>query len=313
MGGSESTLSNLEGFQIVRVKHNSPAHAAGLVPFFDFITAIDDLPLERDNQNFFFDYVGRNRDKSVRFRVFSLRIRANRDLEITPTDCWGGVGLLGCNVNWENVEHALSTTWHIVEVASHSPAFEADLMAHRDFVLGMQAVNDQTIITLFKDSSDFHGRLEDWRVLRAANPRSAPRQLLLLIYNAVENSVKEILVDMGKSGSLGIDVANGYIHVVPAAPGTDNIPSIKRFIVCTQPGTGGGSSPLAPEPIHDAPPPATVPAVQEEPPQTTAAPTVAPEPPSRPSLPTLPGFATTNTTTGFPQIPGMAAFPAPPA
>jgi hypothetical protein len=252
MGGSESTLAGLEGYQIVRVINNSPAHVGGLVAFFDFITAVDKLSLDRDNPSFFFDYVRRNQDKAVTLQVFNLRVRASRDVTVVPSNSWGGVGLLGVNVCWESAEAALESTWHIVDVAPDSPAYRADLMSHRDYILGMQPATDGTTITTFRDGSDFHGRVEEWRARMAVANRSASRTLLIMIFDSVDNAVKEVLLDMSSSNSIGVDVANGYLHVVPPTPNSDKLPVMKRFVVTAAP---KHESPHRPEDVlgRDAP------------------------------------------------------------
>lgn len=232
MGASESSpVSGVSGFQVVRVLPNSPAHFAGLAPWFDFIVAVDNLAIDPENTNFFFDYVRRNKYKPIVFRTMNLRLRAFRELLITPTDSWGGVGLLGCNVNWESVEKALESTWHIVDVKQNSPAFRADLMSNRDYILGMQVAHDSGALTLLSDPNDFHSRMDEWHGLRATRPNFG-QTLVLLIFDAVDNSVKEVDVDMRGESSLGADLANGYLHVVPPdASGTGKAPVVTRFYV----------------------------------------------------------------------------------
>jgi len=240
MGGAESHLSSIRGFQIVRVANNSPAHVAGLVPFFDFVLAVDNLPLDEDNKGFFFDYVKKNKGHRIALKIFNLRIQATRDVSVVPSDTWGGIGLLGCNVNWESAEAAMESTWRIVDVVKNTPAYAADLMPHRDHILGMQLAGDGTQLTLFRDSADFHGRVEDWRAAVGALPVGTARSLLFLIYDSVENSVKEILLDMSQTTSLGIDVANGYLHCIPTLTANDGgtLPHLKRFVVPAPPVAG---------------------------------------------------------------------------
>ena len=228
MGGSESALASIEGFQVARVIPNSPAHVGGLIPYFDVIVSVDGLPLDSEKPDFFRDYVKRNKDKPITFGVYNLRIRAQRDVQITPTDTWGGSGLLGCSINWETAEACVEHAWHIVDVVADSPAFAADLMAQRDYLIGMQPPEEATI-TMFRDAQDFHNRLEAWRTLRTTNDVKAGHALLLLVYDSVDNSVKEVLVDMGRQLSLGVDVANGYLHSIPSVPGSTKLPYIKQF------------------------------------------------------------------------------------
>lgn len=265
MGASESTLAGLEGYQIVRVIGKSPAHNAGLVPFFDFITAVDKLALDRDDPAFFFDYVRRNKDRAITCQVFNLRVRATRDVTVVPSDCWGGVGLLGCNVCWESADNALESTYHIVEVARDSPAYHADLMAHRDYIIGMQPAGDGSTITTFRDGNDFHSRVEEWRARMAVAPRGTARTLLLMAFDSVDHSIKEVLLDMSASNSIGVDVASGYLHVVPPTPNSDKLPIVVRTVVVT-----GGPPPTAAPTTESAPHRRTEADSRESPPHPVA-------------------------------------------
>jgi hypothetical protein len=209
---------------------NSPAHIAGLVPFFDLITAVDQLALSTEGTDFFRSYIKRSKGKEVVVTLFNLRIRAYRDVPLTPTDEWGGVGLLGCTIEWSSADACLANSWHIVDVFPGSAASRCDdIMQQRDYIVGMQGP-DEPSITMFKDEADFHSRMDAWKRAQQLLPcRSA--QLLLMIFDSVDNSIKEVPVAMDKTLSLGIDVANGYLHLIPCTPGSNKIPAIKKFFV----------------------------------------------------------------------------------
>jgi hypothetical protein len=316
MGGQESKLSGIEGFQVARVMPNSPAHIAGLLPFFDIIVAVDNLPIDRDNTTFFKDYVKRHQEESLKLCVYNLRIQKHREVTITPSDQWGGVGLLGCSINWECAEKCLESTWHIVDVAAHSPAMAADLMPHRDYILGMQPLDELTI-TMFKDGSDFHSRLEEWRTAREIGDKSAPSQLLFLTYDCVNDAIKEVMVQCGKGSSLGIDVANGYLHMVPFAPESSRLPVLKVFY------SGPAASPVNPEnPLPMLVEPSEVPKMQPQPAAVGAEGARSAFPPAPASVvPQVQPLA--NGVSAFPPLPNsatvtaapfaaVAAFPAPP-
>ena len=59
-----SVPSSPRRYQIGRVVPNSPAHKAGLVPFFDFIQDVDGNPIEQRQSTFFrvLRLVGNNKD-----------------------------------------------------------------------------------------------------------------------------------------------------------------------------------------------------------------------------------------------------------
>lgn len=231
MGQSDSTLASIQGFQVARVLPSSPAHVAGLVPYFDIITAIDHLPLSTEGSDFFKSYVKKSLGKTLTLTVFNLRLRAYRDIPLKPTDTWGGAGLLGCSIDWTSAERCVANTWHIVDVAPDSPAANnPDIVQQRDYIIGMQPADEQ-VITMLREESDFSQRLDTWKQLRSSTPGSTPATLLFLIFDSVDNSIKEVLLDMKGKTTLGLDVANGYLHVIPATPGASKLPTIKRFVI----------------------------------------------------------------------------------
>lgn len=241
-------LSNIRGFQLVRLLPHSPAHNCGLVSYFDIITALDHMILSEQETHpfsFFRSYIAGHRDTPVCVTVYSLRLRSYRDVSLTPSSAWGGGGLLGCSIEWVEAANAVQKCWHIVEILERSPAaFCPDLHEGRDYILGMQQPDEQ-LISLLQSQDDFHARLYMWQDLQ----RSAieqhmrypsenieiPHTLLLLIYDVEENRVKEILVDMGKEPGtpLGIVVATGLLHLIPAATEEDTagLPVMDRFFL----------------------------------------------------------------------------------
>lgn len=240
MGQESSTLSSFEGLQISRVQHASPAFEAGLIPYFDFIVGVDTVELDGDNYSFFYEYVRKSENKAIKLRVFNIRIRMEREVSLTPRD-WSGDrrnGLMGFNVSWESAEKAIESTWHITHVTHNSPAHRAELMATRDYLLGMQLPADFATMTVFKDSSEFHTRLEEWRMVQEAIAVQKPGvkgNLLMLIFDSIANEVKEIIIETSSPDeSLGIEVANGYLHVVPPTPGSLSLPRLTRCVVTKQ-------------------------------------------------------------------------------
>lgn len=257
MGQSDSTLATIQGFQIARVLPNSPAHIAGLIPYFDIITAIDHLPLSTEGSDFFKSYIKKSVGKAVILTIFNLRIRAYRDVPLTPTDNWGGVGLLGCSIDWTSADRCIQNTWHIVDISSESPAIHnSDFMQQRDYIIGMQPADEQ-VITMLKDEQDFSQRLEAWRILRTRQPNQTAGTLLFLLFDSVDNAVKEVLLDMRGKHTLGFDVANGYLHVIPATPGVTKLPVVKKFVVSERPNHAAEALPEASSvlPVRALPPP----------------------------------------------------------
>jgi len=232
MGQGASNDGSPQGFQVARVLQGSPAHAAELCPFFDIITAVDGKSLSLERPEFFKEYIRSKKGVDVLFEVFNLRIRAFRDIHLVPNDTWGGAGLLGCSIEWQSAEKALEASWHIVGVHPQSPAALAGLVADRHYILGMQPPEEHAV-SLFKDGGgELQLRLQQWRALRSTNATTVDSTLLLLVFDAEVNEVKEALVDMGEGDSFGFDIANGLLHLiatVAAGQAGAALPRITQF------------------------------------------------------------------------------------
>eukprot|EP01063_Lacrimia_lanifica_P021365 TRINITY_DN28678_c0_g1_i1.p1 TRINITY_DN28678_c0_g1~~TRINITY_DN28678_c0_g1_i1.p1 ORF type:complete len:349 (+),score=128.81 TRINITY_DN28678_c0_g1_i1:44-1048(+) len=282
---SKSPTDGKEGFQIASVAPASPAHEGGLIPFFDFIIGTDNVLLDRENSIDFRDYIKKHKEEPITLRVYNIKAKTYRETVIVPSNSWGGVGLLGCSINWEIIDKALEYVWHITDVAADSPAAEAEIQPGRDYLLGTQAVGSlqgPLHIALFSDKGDFHRRVEYLNQLRE-NPqfRKNPRgnQLLLLLYDSIDNSVREVLIDLENKNSLGCDVANGFLHTINIQDGDTRLPVIRQFYVDNV--EEFQAAPPAPAAVPPAAPPAEAPAaapaaaVPAAPAATAAAPVAA--------------------------------------
>jgi hypothetical protein len=244
-------LAGIEGFQVVRLLPYSPAHKAGLVPYFDIITSLDHVLLETEGKpalQFFKSYIASHRDQPVCFTVFNLHIRAYRDVYCVPSDAWGGGGLLGCSIEWSRAESCPERCVHVVDVLEGSPAaYSGELKANRDYIIGMQTAQEP-LISLIKNQKDFYSRLEGWHEeqrwtleRKQRFPSEAvdvPHMLLFLVYNSENNTVKEVAVEMGTNpdAALGMSVATGLLHIIPStatagdAAAASSLPVMNAFV-----------------------------------------------------------------------------------
>jgi hypothetical protein len=223
MGMEESKC----GYQVSRVIMNSPAHIAGLLPFFDFIVGVDGVPIEEDGP-FFKEYLKTHLQQSICMDIYNTRVKNTRRVPITPNEHWGGQGVLGCSITWEDVEKAFQYAWHILEVTPGSNAELACLRYYRDYVIGMEVINaSEMYCTMFSDEQDFHRRLSQGT--NAANdPQNKRYQnhtVLLLLYDSVENTIRENVVQL----PLGCEVGNGLMHTITASKGDPRLPVIAHF------------------------------------------------------------------------------------
>ncbi|XP_053569760.1 Golgi reassembly-stacking protein 1 [Bombina bombina] len=202
---SDSPDRGNEGYHVHGVQDNSPAQNAGLEPFFDFITAIGHTRLNKEN-SMFKDLLKANVEKPVKLEVYNTKTMKVREVEVTPSNMWGGQGLLGASVRFCSSQGANEHVWHVLDVEPGSPASLAGLMPYTDYVVG----SDQ----ILQESEDFYALVESHE----------GKPLKLLVYNTETDSCREVYVTpngaWGGEGSLGCGIGYGYLHRIPSLPGS---------------------------------------------------------------------------------------------
>lgn len=191
------------GYHVHGVQEDSPAQKAGLEPFFDFILSIGNTRLNKEG-DLLKDLLKANMEKAVKIEVYNSKSQRVRELEVTPSNMWGGQGLLGASVRFCSFEGANENVWHVLDVEENSPAALAGLIAHDDFIVGADQV--------LQDSEDFFSLVE----------LSEGKPLKLLVYNTQTEHCREVVVTpngaWGGEGSLGCGIGYGYLHRIPSGP-----------------------------------------------------------------------------------------------
>uniref|UniRef100_UPI003AABCEC2 Golgi reassembly-stacking protein 1-like n=1 Tax=Centroberyx gerrardi TaxID=166262 RepID=UPI003AABCEC2 len=191
------------GYHVHGVQENSPAQRACLEPFFDFILSIGNTRLNKES-DLLKDLLKANVEKPVKLEVYNTKTQRVRELEVTPSNMWGGQGLLGASVRFCSFEGANENIWHVLDVEAHSPAALAGLQAHHDFIVGADQV--------MQDSEDFFSLIE----------ANEGKPLKLLVYNTQSDQCREVVVTpngaWGGEGSLGCGIGYGYLHRIPTRP-----------------------------------------------------------------------------------------------
>ncbi|CAB1328490.1 unnamed protein product [Coregonus sp. 'balchen'] len=116
MGGAQSIEipgGGSEGYHVLRVQDNSPGHRAGLEPFFDFIISISDTRLNKDDDTLK-DLLKVNVEKPIKMLVYSNKTLELREATVTPSNMWGGQGLLGISIRFCSFEGANENVWHVL-------------------------------------------------------------------------------------------------------------------------------------------------------------------------------------------------------
>ncbi|KFQ25773.1 Golgi reassembly-stacking protein 1, partial [Merops nubicus] len=187
------------------VQENSPAQQGGLEPFFDFIIAIGHTRLNKEN-NMLKDLLKANVEKAVKLEVYNIKTMKIREVEVVPSNMWGGQGLLGASVRFCSFQGANEHVWHVLDVEPASPAALAGLQPYTDYVVG----SDQ----ILQESEDFFSLIETHE----------GKPLKLMVYNTEADSIREVVVTpngaWGGEGSLGCGIGYGYLHRIPTQSAT---------------------------------------------------------------------------------------------
>ncbi|XP_038607411.1 Golgi reassembly-stacking protein 2 [Tachyglossus aculeatus] len=206
MGSSQSVEipgGGTEGYHVLRVQENSPGHRAGLEPFFDFIVSINGSRLNKDNDTLK-DLLKANVEKPVKMLVYSSKTLELRETSVTPSNMWGGQGLLGVSIRFCSFDGANENVWHVLEVELNSPAALAGLRPHSDYIIGAD--------TVMNESEDLFSLIET----HEAKP------LKLYVYNTDTDNCREVIITpnsaWGGEGSLGCGIGYGYLHRIPTRP-----------------------------------------------------------------------------------------------
>ncbi|KAM8708664.1 hypothetical protein ACLKA7_015604 [Drosophila subpalustris] len=213
MGSSQSIHvpgGGTEGYHVLKVQDNSPGQKAGLEAFFDFIVAIAGTRLDQDN-DMLKELLRQNVDKPVRVTVYSSKTQTVRELTLTPSNNWGGQGLLGVSIRFCSFEGANESVWHILEVHPNSPAELAGLRAYSDYVIGADAIRHENddLFTLIETHEQ--------------------QPLKMYVYNLDDDACREVTIKpntaWGGEGALGCGIGYGYLHRIPVQAAPSQPPS----------------------------------------------------------------------------------------
>ncbi|XP_021115451.1 Golgi reassembly-stacking protein 1 isoform X2 [Heterocephalus glaber] len=200
---AEQPAGGAEGFHLHGVQENSPAQQAGLEPYFDFIITIGHSRLNKENDTLK-ALLKANVEKPVKLEVFNMKTMKVREVEVVPSNMWGGQGLLGASVRFCSFRRASEHVWHVLDVEPSSPAALAGLCPYTDYVVG----SDQ----ILQESEDFFSLIESHE----------GKPLKLMVYNSESDSCREVTVTpnaaWGGEGSLGCGIGYGYLHRIPTQP-----------------------------------------------------------------------------------------------
>mgnify|MGYP006437220279 FL=1 len=124
------------------------------------------------------------------------------DVTVLPSSGWGGVGLLGATIRFNNYEEADKYVWQVLEVYPNSPAAVGGIMPKVDYLVG-------TSEGLFRSDND----------LETIVSNNQNQIITFSVFSSLSEELRECAVvpngEWGGKGSLGCDVGFGYLHRIP--------------------------------------------------------------------------------------------------
>ena len=191
------------GYRVLGVQASSPAAKVGLVSFFDFIVAANDVEL-RSRDVPFIEMIAAHEDKELLLKVYNCKNNTVRDVVLTPSRNWpGGEGMLGVTIRFDTFAEADEHLCHVLDVEPDSPAELAGLQAGADYLLG-------TTEKVFSDTDVLFEELK----------QSLDKPVEFYVYNCETDEVRVVVImpsaDWGGQGILGANVAHGLLHGLPS-------------------------------------------------------------------------------------------------
>jgi hypothetical protein len=217
------------GYRVLGVQPDSPAAMAGLVSFLDFLIGVDEKMLLGSGEHLepgeeYDDvdlpaFLEEKKGQVVEFLVWNIKSQTARLVQLTPSDTWGGAGLLGVTIRLDNYAGAEDRLVRVLSVEPNpsAPANIAGLVPEHDYLLGT------THHTL--DSVDSLARLLHQRI---------DQILELYVYNDQTDVVRVVALvpthNWNGRGILGAEVATGYLHRLPSAARSTAGTSVQRKV-----------------------------------------------------------------------------------
>jgi GRASP55/65 PDZ-like domain len=135
--------------------------------------------------------------------VYNFKSQEARLVYLTPSDSWGGAGLLGVTIRLDNYAGAEDRLVRVLSVEPGSPAAIAGLVAETDFLLGTT-----------------HQSLESVNHFAAVLSQNVDSVVELYVYNSDTDIVRVVALmptyQWGEGlGLLGAEVGTGYLHRLP--------------------------------------------------------------------------------------------------
>jgi len=214
--GNTETKASTEGYRIIKIAPHSPAQAAGLAEFVDFIICINELTGETTFSNdygTFYNIIHQNENQVVTLDVYNILTRKIRKIPMIPHKTWEKAdSLLGALVRYEDYVTAHEKVLKVESVQPNSPAELMGFEPKNDYILGTST----PLAALNPDSTELT-RIEG----------DGPVEVF--VYNKRKNIVWSTVVqppltNWEREGYLGCEFATDEENVLPCISTENNNP-----------------------------------------------------------------------------------------
>ncbi|KAG9257096.1 GRASP55/65 PDZ-like domain-containing protein [Emericellopsis atlantica] len=183
------------GFQVLRNTNLD----LSIEPWFDFIVGINGRPIDNPDPALFAQEVRNCAGGTVNLGLWNAKGQRTKDVHIpVPSD----TASLGLSLQYAPLALA-ANIWHVLDVASNSPADQGSLLPYSDYILGSPEGALHGESALGELVEDFIGR-----------------PLRLYVYNNEYNVTREVTIQpsrgWGGEGALGCVLGYGALHRLPA-------------------------------------------------------------------------------------------------
>lgn len=215
------------GYRVLGVQPNSPASAAGLVSFLDFLVGVNGEMLMGSGEGLqegdeyedidFPALLKENNGKELELLVHNIKSNSQRLVKITPSSEWGGAGLLGVTIRLDDYGGADERLIRVLSVEHNSPAAIAGLVPMTDYLLGTTST-----------SFDSDSALADVLMVHA------DRIVEIYVYSSETDLVRVVTLmptlSWGGRGLLGAEIGTGYLHGFPKSCRNTDGASVERKV-----------------------------------------------------------------------------------
>jgi hypothetical protein len=149
--------------------------------------------------------------------VWNIKCQEQRFVELSPSDTWGGAGLLGVTIRLDNYGGADERLIRVLDAQDNSPASIAGLVPLKDYLLG-------TTVTAFGSTPDLALVLQS----------HVDQVVEIYVYNSDSDVVRVVALmptySWGGKGLLGAEVGTGYLHRLPNSSRSTLGQSVERKV-----------------------------------------------------------------------------------